>query len=432
MKKPKILTTWFYDVRPFVALGITGVVVLGFARAPLGDFENDMRPPKPRAVVAAQIRKQLAEYMDYAPLGIRPRIPIVIREAMARQQAIEAQVTDLLWSGDVDMTSHGGDTLVNVRLAASAVDMTYLRPNEIFSFNDVVGVRTEEKGYRSGLMYANGELVTGVGGGICMVSTMIYHAALYSGLKILDRHPHSGPVSYAKPGFDAAVAWGLLDLAFKNDTGSPLLVRAMVEGNRFVVAIYGTKHPGRKVEVTAENYQEIPYKILEVEDPTIPDGQLLVERKAHVGWNVTVVRTIWQSGFPIKRETMNTDSMPAQDKIIRVPWQALPGVNLQSITPLPPLPSLGGSPLSTPSGFGPAAPPKSALPAPFARPSVPIVPVASPRPVEPAPRPGKAEPAPVPPSVAPPALEPKAPGPEPPLKERSLSNSERTSGSLPK
>ncbi len=114
----------------------------------------------------------------------------------------------------------------NILLAAQAVDNVTVAPGEEFSFNAQVGERTPERGYQDGWMFDSGRLVRGTGGGICLVATGLYNAALQAGLEITERHPHSGIVSYAPPGCDAGIVYGQEDLKFRNTTDKPLVIRA--------------------------------------------------------------------------------------------------------------------------------------------------------------------------------------------------------------
>lgn len=246
-------------------------------------------------------------------------LPSILDKPMIASPAISEKPSDLLWEGSIDLTMHGGSTSENVAVAADAIDMTIVSPNQLFSFNDIVGIRTAEKGYKPGPMYAAGEKIVGIGGGICMVSTILYTAALESGLKIVERHPHSGPVTYADPGRDAAVSFGVADLCFKNDSGSPLLIRAGVKDDELFVRIYGKKHPGRTVEIVAKDYEELPYKIFQKEDPAVPQGKVLVKQKARPGFSVTIVRLIKQKGKLVCREVVNHDTTLPANKIMLIP-----------------------------------------------------------------------------------------------------------------
>ena len=260
-------------------------------------------------------------------------------DSLLLKQAFSTQTSDLFWHTSLPLDHRGDETQVNVGLSAAAVDFTALRPNEIFSFNNIVGMRSEEKGYQPGLMYSKGELTTGIGGGVCIVSTVLYNAALETGLKIIERHPHSGPVSYAEPGRDAAVSFGWADLCFKNNTDGVLLIRTAIENNKLEIALYGVKKPGQTVEILSEDYEEIPYKIFEKEDPTVPDGEVIVDQKARPGFAVTTIRVIRQNGKVVKREIISKDNVLPQNKIMRVPPRPEDApLPIPDVEPLPPLP----------------------------------------------------------------------------------------------
>lgn len=247
--------------------------------------------------------------------------------------AYQVQTLELIWSGKLSLERQANDTKTNVVLAAQAIDLTVLHPNEIFSFNQIVGIRTEEKGYQAGLMYSNGEVVNGIGGGICIVSTLLYKAVLESGMNILERHPHSGPVSYADPGRDAAIAYFSTDLRFKNNTEYLLFLRTKVEDDNLIVALYGKKKEGQSVEIVSQNYKEIPYKIIETEDETIPEDEVVVDQKARTGFEVTTIRLIRQNGKLINSETMSHDVVPAQNKLMRIPLKPQAETDMQANEP---------------------------------------------------------------------------------------------------
>ncbi len=127
----------------------------------------------------------------------------------------------------------------NIALASKAIDRTLIEPNAEFSFNNVVGERTVKRGYKVSKIIVGGEFVDGVGGGVCQVSTTLYNAVLLAGLKIIEFHPHSLPVSYVAPSFDAMVNSGWADLKFINQTQNPVIIRAYADGSTLRVEIYG-------------------------------------------------------------------------------------------------------------------------------------------------------------------------------------------------
>ncbi len=88
-------------------------------------------------------------------------------------------------------TTSNKDRNENIRLASNALNGKILNPGEEFSFNDTTGARTTEKGYKPAGAYVNGVLVEEPGGGVCQVSSTLYNAVIFSGLKTTERHAHS-------------------------------------------------------------------------------------------------------------------------------------------------------------------------------------------------------------------------------------------------
>jgi vancomycin resistance protein YoaR len=128
----------------------------------------------------------------------------------------------------------------NISLAAKAIDNQVVFPNEIFSFNKVVGKRSKDKGYLSAPVIVRGELSEGVGGGICQVSSTLFNAVDRAGLKIVERYSHSRRVSYVPPGRDATVSWYGPDFRFQNKYNQPILIRAKKYGGSMIVTLYSS------------------------------------------------------------------------------------------------------------------------------------------------------------------------------------------------
>ena len=292
-----------FPKRLAAGLAISTPLVIFLATAPLRDMSPRQDPPPATQSESSTITPASADAGKEYTLA----------------EAFESQTSELLWFGSLNLDRQSADTFENVRLSAEAVDLTAVRPDEVFSFNGTVGMRTEAKGYRPGLMYSNGDVVMGLGGGICITATQLYKAALESGLKLIERHPHSGPVSYANPGRDAAVSFGWADLRFKNDTGNVILIRCTVRENELIVAFYGKNRPGRTVEIVSEDLEVIPFTVVEKEDVMVPEGETKVVQQPHAGYSVTTVRVIRQDGKVISREVLGRDTVLPRNKIIHVP-----------------------------------------------------------------------------------------------------------------
>jgi len=139
----------------------------------------------------------------------------------------------------------------NIYVASKTVDGRVLMPGETFSFNESTGERTWDKGYRMAHIFETkpgalkAEVVDGLAGGVCQVSSTLYNAVRKAndktngGLKIVQRESHSLPVAYVPSGLDATVAWPRLDFKFRNTYDFPIYLRANVEGSRLNISVWG-------------------------------------------------------------------------------------------------------------------------------------------------------------------------------------------------
>ncbi|MEG2460637.1 MAG: VanW family protein [Clostridia bacterium] len=152
----------------------------------------------------------------------------------------ESAKGDLLstFSTNYDANVKGRST--NISLASKAISVT-LEKGEEFIWSEIVGQASSDKGYKEAPVFSGNNVVPGVGGGVCQVSTTLYNAVLKADLKVTERHPHSMGVSYVKPGKDAAVAYGSLDFRFVNTSGGKIQISANADNGTITVNIYKAK-----------------------------------------------------------------------------------------------------------------------------------------------------------------------------------------------
>ncbi|MBP3313973.1 MAG: VanW family protein [Oscillospiraceae bacterium] len=175
----------------------------------------------------------------------------------------------------------------NLELAAAAIDGTVLSPDEVFSFNGIVGERTAEKGYQSATVFVGGNSEPGLGGGVCQVASVLYTVSLYADLEIVQRAPHTFVVDYVPMGMDAAIYWSTnLDYQFRNNTGAPLLIRCDVTDGFVNVYFYGTDHTDTSVKMTYQVVQTYPFKDVYQMDNTKPEGYSEVIVTPYTGYYV--------------------------------------------------------------------------------------------------------------------------------------------------
>lgn len=130
----------------------------------------------------------------------------------------------------------------NILLATESINNRVIFPGETFSFNEVVGKRTKEKGYLPAPVIVKGEVSEGIGGGICQVSSTLFNAVDRAGVKIIQRYSHSKRVPYVPPGRDATVSWYGPDFTFQNVLNEPILIRSKALNGRVLIEVYSSEY----------------------------------------------------------------------------------------------------------------------------------------------------------------------------------------------
>ena len=176
------------------------------------------------AEVKATIEKDVKR-LNPSSVTLEPKViePKVYRSVLENSIFLRGHIT-------VELT---GDTptLANAALAAQALSGASVKPGRTLSFNHLVGERTQERGYQIAAEPAYGEDVSGVGGGVCQVSTALYRAALLAGMDVQERNAAVRPVDYCPMGQEAAVSGQGLDLVIANQTDAELFISARVYEN---------------------------------------------------------------------------------------------------------------------------------------------------------------------------------------------------------
>lgn len=208
----------------------------------------------------------------------------------------------------------------NLDLACKALNGVIIYPGEVFSYNETLGERTAEKGYKPGAAYVGNATVNLVGGGICQVSTMLYNCALLADLQIVERWNHTYTVVYTKNqlGVDATVSWGALDFRFRNTTNNPIRIEASASGGTTTVTIYGTDDKDYYVKMESETLATYPYET-KYEDHTAEgyaEGKVVVT--PYTGYDVKSYRCKYdkETNELISKKLEATSTYKVRDKVI--------------------------------------------------------------------------------------------------------------------
>jgi vancomycin resistance protein YoaR len=223
-------------------------------------------------------------------------------------------------------TIYGGDPnrIHNVQLVARLLDGHLIAPGAEFSFNRATGDRNAAKGFLEAPVIINGELKTGLGGGVCQVSTTVFNAAYEAGLEITARTNHALYISHYPLGRDATVDYPNVDLRFVNDTGRWLLLRTFVGSSSLVVNLYGTPTHRRVVSDTQPLRDVAAPPVTRVPDPTLLKGQTVVESSGEPSRATSVRRRVYGANGKLVHEDTFYSSYRAEPAIVRVGTKALP------------------------------------------------------------------------------------------------------------
>jgi vancomycin resistance protein YoaR len=216
-------------------------------------------------------------------------------------------------------TIYGGDAnrIHNVQLVARLLDGRLIAPGGTFSFNRATGARTAEKGFREAPVIINGELGTGLGGGVCQVSTTVFNAAYEAGLQITSRTNHALYISHYPLGRDATVDYPDIDLRFVNDTPHWLLLRTFVGSYSLTVGLYGAPQHRRVVTETRPLVETGAPPVKQEPDASLTEGQTVAVDGGEPSRSTSVRRRVYSNGKLLYDDTWYS-TYRAEPKLVLV------------------------------------------------------------------------------------------------------------------
>lgn len=201
----------------------------------------------------------------------------------------------------------------NVALACRKIDGTVLYPEDEFSFNDIVGARTVENGFKSAYIIKDGEFVEGIGGGVCQVSSTLYNCALLANLTITCVRAHSLPVSYVAPSFDAMVST-TSDLRFVNTLSSPVTIKMLADGKYLKAEMYGIESCA--IRRRSQTIETLPFEIEYRDDATLKLGEEVIDTYGKAGLRSQGFLEYYQNGKLLKTVLIRKDTYFPQKRIV--------------------------------------------------------------------------------------------------------------------
>lgn len=207
----------------------------------------------------------------------------------------------------------------NVKLAAQSINDVILMPGQEFSYNNILGERSTERGYKIAKVYQDGQVIDGLGGGICQVSSTLYNAVVKADLEVLERRNHSLSVAYVRLGTDATVSYGSVDFRFRNNQQYPIKIESSVSGSSLTISICGIKtQPNRTVDIETETIAVLDFAEKTIEDPTLPMGTSKIIQVGKKGYKVKSYRVTKENNIEVERKVISTDTYSPTAQIKKV------------------------------------------------------------------------------------------------------------------
>jgi vancomycin resistance protein YoaR len=256
--------------------------------------------------------------------------PIELGERDAELSTAKAQALGIrqkLVSYTTQMGESSSNRIHNVHLMADFIDGTLIEPGETFSFNDVVGERTAERGFLEGQMIIGSLVLPSIGGGVCQTATTLFNDAFELGLPILERTNHNLYLSHYPIGRDATVSWGGPDFKFRNDLKHGLLIKTTYTDSTLTFTFYGTPEHRR---VVAHTSPEVNFKAPSMNyavDPNAPRGSVkVVSGTGEQGFDVSVDRKVYTAdGKLLRSDTFRSHYIPDSPTTVYGPGKTPPG-----------------------------------------------------------------------------------------------------------
>jgi vancomycin resistance protein YoaR len=232
-----------------------------------------------------------------------------------------------LVSYTTQMGESSSNRIHNVHLMADFIDGTIVEPGEVFSFNDVVGPRTSERGFLEGQMIIGSLVLPSIGGGVCQTATTLFNDAFELGLPILERTNHNLYLAHYPLGRDATVSWGGPDFKFKNDLKHGLLIKASYTDQTLTFTVYGTPEGRRVVSHTGPQTKWTSPGMNYAVDLSAPRGSVkVVTGTGEQGFDIQVWRKVYdRSGKLLRSNVFKSHYIPDSPTTVYGPGRTPPG-----------------------------------------------------------------------------------------------------------
>lgn len=241
---------------------------------------------------------------------------VTIPKTLSLEKALDSGVVTKVSEYTTEYTANVTNRNHNIHLAADLLNLSIVPADGgVWSFNDTAGNCNEEAGFKGAGSIIDGEYVDEIGGGICQVATTVFNAVYNAGYPVVQRHNHSLYIASYPAGRDAAVSWPDLDLKWKNDTTSDVLLLTSYTESSLTISLYGID-PEYQVSTEIGAWEEgEKYKTQTLTDDTLAPGYSYVKTHGTNGSSITIVRTVLDAEGAILHEDLFRSVYEAKNEV---------------------------------------------------------------------------------------------------------------------
>ena len=207
---------------------------------------------------------------------------------------------------------------VNIKIASNDLNGTIVDSEQVFSFNEILGKRTKNRGFVNAPMYSNNGVSNEIGGGISFVASGIYEGILRAGYEIKERLPHRYIVEYKEPGLDSAIYYGTYDLKFKNNTPNRLKIESINQNDGVRFRLIGKKENNKKVEINIEKKETEKFTTKYLPTNSLKDGEKKIIQIGRNGYISYVYRKIYINNELKENSLISKDNYQMLPEIVSV------------------------------------------------------------------------------------------------------------------
>ena len=277
-----------------------------------------------------------AEYGQVIELKLDFILPQVTSMDLTKDLFLDMLASNITYSNMGDAWNN------NLKIIADALNGYVVKVGEEFSFNNLMGRPSADKGYMRAPGYRNNKDASVMGSGVSQVASTLYYCLLKADLEVLERHASTFAPTYADFGLDAFINWGAQDLRFRNNTNSPIRISATVEGGTVTIQLFGVDEKTYDVQLTTQTTAQYnPNIIYQMMDKNnilgYADGHVLQGGITGFDVQASMIKYDKITGAMISTTQISSTKYASRDQIVVKFGQSTP---IQPTPPTPPLPEI--------------------------------------------------------------------------------------------